>query len=152
MQNVLYAHIDDVKELLEKIDLIEKMVIDPQQNVKLIIIDSFSFLLRTSAEDQLDRINVMGTILTRLLELIQTQNIALVITNDLTTKIYDDNESKLWPSLGNHFGQRMNQRILLSRNREEGFFEFFPFKTFFNEPEHVKFVVEKGGINEYHNL
>ncbi|KAI8129896.1 DNA repair protein RAD51 like protein 3 [Lucilia cuprina] len=118
LQNVSYVYCHDYVELMSTIHNFRNIFKDDLK-IKLIIIDSFSFCLRQLDDVKL-RTRINYEILNDLQTLAMEFNVAVVITNELTTR-HVDNQWLVAPALGDSHTHKINQRLLLSHDEERGY-------------------------------
>ncbi|KAL5113041.1 hypothetical protein TcWFU_010038 [Taenia crassiceps] len=93
-------------------------------NIRLIIVDSIAFPFRYEFEDIPQRNRLLAAVAQSLLSIASSQNAAVIMTNQITTKFFTDatsatTHSTLVPALGDSWGHICSVRLLLSKT--EGF-------------------------------
>ncbi|XP_062560190.1 DNA repair protein RAD51 homolog 3-like isoform X1 [Armigeres subalbatus] len=146
MNGVYYKHIHSCSEMLEGLVTLEKLL-KSGEKVKLVVIDSISFLIRNNIENTLERIRVDHVILTKLHILAQQYKCAVVITNDVTTRI-NGQVSKIVPALGEGHSHKINQRIVFGPSSDDppGIGIASVEKGLFRTRMAVKFQISNAGI------
>ncbi|KAJ3326021.1 DNA repair protein rad51c [Boothiomyces sp. JEL0866] len=112
MTNVTIAKIFSMQELLASINLLQECL-EYDESLKLIVIDSIAFHFRSFVSDLIERTRILNTIAGKLRQLATEYNVAIVITNQMTTKIMEDGRSRLVPSLGESWAHACTERLLL---------------------------------------
>ncbi|XP_023713926.1 DNA repair protein RAD51 homolog 3-like [Cryptotermes secundus] len=74
-------------------------------------------------------------------------NVAVLVTNQLTTKVGPGNDSHLVPALGDSFGHYSNQRLMLGY-LQHGCYAAVLFKSVRKPQSSVKFQILKSGIRD----
>lgn len=88
-------------------------------NISVIVIDCFAHLLKTiepKVGDELQQCRIMHELVSSLQKLAFSANVAVVLTNEFTTKFCQSDETFFVPSLGTTFHHRIAQRLTLSSN------------------------------------
>ncbi|EAT36631.1 AAEL011307-PA [Aedes aegypti] len=146
MNGVYYKHIQSCSELLEGIETLGSLL-KSGDKIKLVVLDSVSFLIRNNIENSFERIEVDHVILTKLHVLAHQYKCAIVITNDVTTRI-NGQDSKIVPALGDAHSHKINQRIVLGQSDEDpaGVHIASVEKGLFRTRMAVKFQISQAGI------
>ncbi|XP_055539011.1 DNA repair protein RAD51 homolog 3 [Wyeomyia smithii] len=152
LEGVYYKHVQQCPELLNGIDSLE-LLLKSKEKVKLIVLDSISYLIRNNIENTMERIRIGYTILTKLHALSNQYKCAVIITNDVTTRFNpnDPNSSMVVPALGESHSHRINQRVILgpSSNDEPGTIVASIGKSLLRPSATVKFQVTEAGIRRF---
>uniref|UniRef100_A0A0K8VB09 DNA repair protein RAD51 homolog 3 n=1 Tax=Bactrocera latifrons TaxID=174628 RepID=A0A0K8VB09_BACLA len=127
------------------VESLREMLINNNE-IKLIIVDSFSFPLRL-IEDVAERIGVVYNLLSQLQQLATDFKVVVVITNELTTRI-TGNDWNICPALGDSHGHKINQRIILSKCIEENCFVALMEKSNIVPKVALPFVIKQNGIRD----
>lgn len=143
LNNVLYQYCKDYTDLLIAIETVKSILESSNNNVKLIVIDSFSFLF-PSFEDNTNRTRIIYEILTDLQEIADKYEIAVVITNELTTRIIND-DAIICPALGDSLAHKVGQRIILSKQKDEQNVAFLA-KCYYASKIGIPFRIKESGI------
>uniref|UniRef100_A0A1A9UNF6 DNA repair protein RAD51 homolog 3 n=1 Tax=Glossina austeni TaxID=7395 RepID=A0A1A9UNF6_GLOAU len=117
LKNVSYVDCCNHTELMIAVSNLRNTLLEDQK-LKLIVIDSFSFPLRF-LEDISLRSRIGYEILTDLQSLALKFNVAVVITNELTTR-YVDGEWCITPALGETHSHKINQRLMFRKEMDTG--------------------------------
>ncbi|KAL9698281.1 hypothetical protein quinque_001722 [Culex quinquefasciatus] len=146
MESVLYNHVHVCNDLTKSIDTLERLL-KLGEKIRLVVIDSYSFLIRCNIENTLERIRIDHTVLNRLQILAQQFKFATVLTNDVTTKLNGTDPSTIAPALGDSHGHRINHRIVLGQTGSEpGMFVASVEKGFHRPRMAVKFQISSAGV------
>ncbi|XP_039430865.1 DNA repair protein RAD51 homolog 3-like [Culex pipiens pallens] len=146
VESVLYNHVHVCNDLTKSIDTLERLL-KLGEKIRLVVIDSYSFLIRCNIENTLERIRIDHTVLNRLQILAQQFKFAIVLTNDVTTKLNGTEPSTIAPALGDSHGHRINQRIVLGQTGSEpGMFVASVEKGFHRPRMAVKFQISSAGV------
>uniref|UniRef100_A0A1B0BKK6 DNA repair protein RAD51 homolog 3 n=1 Tax=Glossina palpalis gambiensis TaxID=67801 RepID=A0A1B0BKK6_9MUSC len=117
LKNISYVDCSNYTELMIAVSNLRKTLLEDQK-LKLIVIDSFSFLLRFLEDIRL-RSRIGYEILSDLQSLALKFNVAIVITNELTTR-YVDEEWYITPALGETHSHKINQRLMFRKEFDTG--------------------------------
>ncbi|XP_055848074.1 DNA repair protein RAD51 homolog 3 [Episyrphus balteatus] len=142
LNNVSYIYCKDYVELLTTLETV-KCKLGLNKNVRLLAIDSFSFLFR-SFEDNTNRTRIIYEILTDLQQMADKYDLAVVITNELTTRIANE-EAIVCPALGDSLAHKVGQRIILSKLKNEHNVAFLA-KSYFVAKTGIPFRIKDSGI------
>uniref|UniRef100_A0A2M4BVK0 DNA repair protein RAD51 homolog 3 n=1 Tax=Anopheles marajoara TaxID=58244 RepID=A0A2M4BVK0_9DIPT len=155
LDNVLYAHVQTTSHIFEVIAELQSKLFQ-REKIRLIVIDSLSFLLRNTIKNSLERVQRAHEILTLLHKLTHRFGCAAVITNDLTTilprKPTPNADPLIVPTLGDSHSHKINQRIVLGRtesshdSRHDGSHVALIEKCLFSPRVSVAFRIEREGI------
>uniref|UniRef100_A0A1A9WRY7 DNA repair protein RAD51 homolog 3 n=1 Tax=Glossina brevipalpis TaxID=37001 RepID=A0A1A9WRY7_9MUSC len=119
LKNISYVDCSDYTELMIAVLNLRNILLEDQE-LKLIVIDSFSFPLRFLEDIRL-RLRIAYEILTDLQSLALKFNVAIVITNELTTRCVDGGEWCPTPALGEAHAHKINQRLMLRKEIGTGY-------------------------------
>uniref|UniRef100_A0A182SFB3 DNA repair protein RAD51 homolog 3 n=1 Tax=Anopheles maculatus TaxID=74869 RepID=A0A182SFB3_9DIPT len=123
LDGILYSHVTNCTEILEAIAVLQNRLYDGER-IKLIILDSLSFLVRNTITRSLKRMRRLHEILTPLHKIAHRFGCVVIVTNDVTTRISDPDPCEgtetttpqIVPALGGGHTHKINQRILLGRD------------------------------------
>ncbi|XP_050523670.1 DNA repair protein RAD51 homolog 3-like isoform X2 [Daktulosphaira vitifoliae] len=120
------------------------------EKVKLIIVDSFVMPLY-KLDNSLKKNSIVHNALDILITIAQKHNVAVVLTNDLTTMI-NDKETMVFPALGETFAHRMHYRLLLSKtpNNPNSYTAFLK-KSVEQAPTAANFQITTAGVRDIHS-
>ncbi|KAI8912654.1 Rad51C protein [Gorgonomyces haynaldii] len=108
MQNIEIYRIFDRTQLMSLVNCLESKL----EGVRFVCFDSITFLLRGLA-DMSERTRLLHTLAQTLRHLASKYKIAIVLTNQMTTKFSKTNESLIVPALGESWGHACTNRIVL---------------------------------------
>jgi RAD51-like protein 2 len=119
MQNIFYFRVYDYVEQLSCVKSLPKFL-RAHPNVRLIVIDSIAFHFRRDFDDMALRARMLTGHAQDLLELAEQSDLAVVLTNQVTTKINNVTKaSQLVPALGESWAHACTNRIMLNWRGEE---------------------------------
>ncbi|CAO3667011.1 unnamed protein product [Umbelopsis ramanniana] len=104
----IYSHFELLAFIADLPDIIETY-----PKIRIIIIDTITFHLRTNIRDLTTKGKIIKTILELLQKIASSSNLAIVIMNQMTT--FKDGRTII-PALGERWGQRIDCRIQLSED------------------------------------
>lgn len=108
--------------------------------IKLIIVDSFSLPLVCQVTDLLLRTKLIYKMMDVFQMLALKYKLAVVLTNQLTTIITPNEDKKVIPSLGEGFGHRLHQRLLLDNGK------IYLTKSISRAQVYTNFEITKSGV------
>ncbi|XP_026288152.1 DNA repair protein RAD51 homolog 3 [Frankliniella occidentalis] len=117
LNNIHLISIHGIVQLLAAVKVLPQLI-EQHPQIKLVVIDSLAFPFTCGETcNTLDRTSYIYRILSDLQKLAVHNRLAIVITNQLTTRIIKStpNMSELSPALGESLGHRVTQRLLLGR-------------------------------------
>ncbi|CAD7093174.1 unnamed protein product [Hermetia illucens] len=145
LDGIRYYYCNDRYELWAAIQLV-KARLKEEKDIKLIVIDSICSPIRVM-DDYSERIRVLYRILTDLQIMADEYNLAVVLTNNLTSKPGENNQWYLCPALGDTHTHKIGQRILLGRNpKEKDHYVAYLEKVKLSPPVYIGFKITDGGI------
>eukprot|EP00079_Xenopus_tropicalis_P033319 XP_017947090.1 PREDICTED: DNA repair protein RAD51 homolog 3 isoform X2 [Xenopus tropicalis] len=119
LSQIYYFSCHDYIELLAQINLLPDFL-SSHPKVKLVVIDSIAFPFRHSFEDLSLRTRLLNGFGQQLISLAHNFNLAVVLTNQMTTKI-GPSDSKLVPALGESWGHASTIRLVLHWKSKQRF-------------------------------
>jgi RAD51-like protein 2 len=162
LSRIHYFRIHDYVEQIGLINILPN-IIEKKFNIKLIIIDSVAFHFRHDFEDMRIRSKLLNNLSQSLLNIANKYNIAIVLMNQMTTKINkinnnnqnnqnnnnnnnntNNNETILIPALGENWGYLCNNRIILYWNDGKRYANLF--KSSIKKENTISFIITKDGI------
>ncbi|XP_062870282.1 DNA repair protein RAD51 homolog 3 isoform X2 [Trichomycterus rosablanca] len=111
LSGVFLVRCRDYVDLLAEVYLLPDFL-KKHPEVQLVVIDSIAFPFRHDFEDLSQRTRLLNGFSQQLIQLAAQRSIAVVLTNQMTTKIADG-QSKLVPALGESWGHAATHRLLL---------------------------------------
>ncbi|XP_035890973.1 DNA repair protein RAD51 homolog 3-like isoform X2 [Anopheles stephensi] len=131
LDGILYSHVTNCTQILEAIADLQNRLYDGEK-IKLIILDSLSFLIRNTITRSMKRVRRLHEILTPLHKIAHRFGCVVIVTNDVTTRISDSDASdrlaetttitttpQIVAALGGSHTHKVNQRILLGRDESD---------------------------------
>lgn len=150
LNRIHHQLVSTLAEMISAIYQIEKFVAD-NKNVRLVVIDSFSSLLRDLEPSR--RIEMIYEMIFVLQSIAVSSNCAVIVTNDLTPEITNATisdpsaaQGTIKPALGEAFHHRISQRILLTKSGSSHIAHVQ--KNLFGGPSLVKFKITKDGVRD----
>ncbi|XP_055318102.1 DNA repair protein RAD51 homolog 3-like [Sitodiplosis mosellana] len=117
--------------------------------VQLIVIDSFSYLFR-SIDENVNLVQTTYEALSELQKLADKYRCAVVITNELTTRVIPDGPSCIVPALGESHSHRVNVQLTFGRDEDDRrLFVANIDKCFTKCEQKVAFQITKDGLRPY---
>ncbi|XP_042911452.1 DNA repair protein RAD51 homolog 3 [Parasteatoda tepidariorum] len=119
LQKVHYYSCKSYTEVIAQINVLHKFL-EQHKNVSLIVVDSIAFHFRYGFDGSYSlRNRLLNGIMQSLVKIANDFNVAVVLTNQMTTKVKDDGTSQLIPALGESWGHACTTRLLLSWTENE---------------------------------
>ncbi|CAD6996195.1 unnamed protein product [Ceratitis capitata] len=143
LAGINYIYCENYLMLQTAVENIPEMV-RKDKDIKLIVIDSFSFPIRV-IEEVAERTGITYNLLTILQHLTMEYKIVVVITNELTTR-FNDNEWKICPALGDSHAHKINHRIIVSKCNEQKYYMALVEKSNMMPQVAIPFVIKHNGI------
>nr|XP_014090029.2 DNA repair protein RAD51 homolog 3 [Bactrocera oleae] len=145
LAGVTYIYCKNHMVLQAAVESLREMLINHNE-IKLIIIDSFSFPLRL-IEDVAERTAIVYSLLSQLQQLATEYKVVVVITNELTTRV-TGNDWNICPALGDSHEHKINQRIILSKCNEKNYYVALMEKSNIVPQVAIPFVIKQNGIRD----
>lgn len=153
LQSIHYNHCSTFMELLAGLEQIKVQVASSSlpSNIKLIVIDSFSYLFHNPNLKLKARFRSVNQTITSLISIAEQLNCVVIITNELT---YVNNRERrsgmhIVPCMGIYHKHRIPQRINFRASQTEmGVFYADVVKSYQNEKATAKFCVTEGGVTD----
>jgi len=116
LSRIHYFRVHDYIEEIALLNTLEEFI-NSHPNVKVIIIDSIAFHFRHDFSDMSLRTRLLNGIAQQLMKLAEEFNLAVVLMNQMTTKIQTNeayrDQSILTPALGESWGHACTNRVIL---------------------------------------
>ncbi|XP_031636026.1 DNA repair protein RAD51 homolog 3 [Contarinia nasturtii] len=126
-------------------------VIKNNPNVRLIVIDSFSYLFR-SIEPSVNLIQISYEALSKLQQIADELHCAVVITNELTTRVTTEGDTEIVPALGESHLHRVNCQVTFGRDENNRkLFVANIDKCFVKCEKKVPFQITKDGVRTFNS-
>jgi RAD51-like protein 2 len=105
LHNITLVKVHDLAELIAQINSLET-VLSADSKIKLVVIDSIAFFFRSYNGDYSERGRILLSLAQTLRKLAQVYDVAIVVTNQMTTKIQPGSSggSVMVPALGESWG------------------------------------------------
>ncbi|KAG2436443.1 hypothetical protein HXX76_006746 [Chlamydomonas incerta] len=113
MRGIYLFRVHDHTEQLGLVNLLPRFLAQYPQ-VRLVVIDSVTFHFRQDFPDMAQRTRVVTGMAQQLISLAQTYGVAVVLMNQVTTKVLEGGGSKLVPALGESWGHAASTRVMLT--------------------------------------
>ncbi|KAF7645703.1 hypothetical protein LDENG_00199490 [Lucifuga dentata] len=111
LSNLFVVRCHDYVELLAEVYLLPDFL-SQHPKVRLLVIDSIASPFRQLFDELSQRTRLLNGLAQQLISMATIHNIAVVITNQMTTKLWNG-QSQLVPALGEKWGHAATQRLLL---------------------------------------
>ncbi|KAM9785578.1 DNA repair protein RAD51 homolog 3 [Neosynchiropus ocellatus] len=111
LANVFFVRCHDYVELIAESHLLPEFL-SQHPRVRLLVIDSVAFPFRQHFDDLSQRYRLLNGLARRLLAMAVRHNIAVVLTNQMTTRV-QQGQSQLVPALGEIWGHAPTMRLVL---------------------------------------
>jgi len=149
LQNIYYYRIHDY---IEQIALVHQLpsILKADSSIKLIILDSVTFHFRHDFENMSQRTRLLNGMAQQLLQLASSQNVAVVLINQVTTKVDSFKPSMLVPALGESWGHTVPYRVVLYW--DDGIRYAHLHKSPSHQTSTVPYQITKDGIRDYEIL
>ncbi|XP_050089007.1 DNA repair protein RAD51 homolog 3 [Anopheles aquasalis] len=155
LDNVLFAQVQTTSHIFEAIAELQSKLFQ-REKIRLIIIDSLSFLIRNTITSAYERVQCAYEILTLLHKLTHRFACAVVITNDVMASVSNADtageETLIVPALGSSHSHKINQRIVLDRMESsddplhDGLYVASIEKSLFAPRVSIPFRIQREGI------
>ncbi|KAI9233676.1 MAG: Rad51-domain-containing protein [Podila humilis] len=125
MQGIQYCRVHSPVELLALVKMLPS-ILATDRKVKLLVVDTISFLFRSNLSDLQARANLIGMLGQQLSTLAKTNNIAVVVLNQMTSKFElgqgqqsRDGDQQVHPAMGEAWASICVNRICLANVEEQ---------------------------------
>ncbi|XP_071093017.1 DNA repair protein RAD51 homolog 3-like [Haliotis cracherodii] len=145
LSGIHYFRCHDYIELLSTVHLLPKFVSE-HKKVKLVIVDSIAFHFRHDFDDMSLRTRLLTSMAQSFIRLATEHKLAVVLTNQMTTKMGRGGGSHLIPALGESWGHASTIRVVLyweGNNRHA-----LLYKSPSKKEAVVPFQITMGGIRD----
>ncbi|XP_021370414.1 DNA repair protein RAD51 homolog 3-like [Mizuhopecten yessoensis] len=140
-----YYRCHDYIELLATIHLLPDFI-KQHSKVRLVIVDSVAFHFRHDFDDMSLRTRLLTSTAQNLIKLATTFELAVVLTNQMTTKVRAGESSQLVPALGESWGHASTIRVILYWEGQERY--AWLYKSPSHREARVPYQVTMGGIRD----
>jgi RAD51-like protein 2 len=117
LSNIYYFRVHNFVEQIALMACLRDRIRNELTKVKLIIVDSIAFHFRRHFEDFSVRTRLLGTMAQTLIGLAKEFGLAVVLMNQVTTKLERGKRAELVPALGETWGHSATNRIMLLEHR-----------------------------------
>ncbi|KAF9171344.1 DNA repair protein rad51c [Mortierella sp. AD011] len=160
MQGIQYCRVHSPMELIAMVRMLDGIV-QAHPKTKLIVVDSIAFLFRSNFSDVNVRTKLVATLGRQLTAVARKYDIAVVVMNQMSTKIESHNDQRMrqgserapgmvHPALGETWASVCTHRIRLY-NHGNGQRSARLFKSPSIQEQCVKFQIVSGGISDVGN-
>ncbi|XP_054713249.1 DNA repair protein RAD51 homolog 3-like [Uloborus diversus] len=119
LKNVYYYPCKSYPEVIARVNLLQEFL-ESHKKISLIIIDSITFHFRYGFDGNYSlRSRLLNGIMQTLVKVANDFKIAVVLTNQMTTRIDGSNSSHLIPALGESWGHACTHRLIFSWNEKQ---------------------------------
>lgn len=119
LKGIYYYHCKSYTELIAQVNLLHQFL-EEHKKIALIVIDSIAFHFRYGFDGSYSlRARLLNGIVQTLVKAANDHKVAVVLTNQMTTKIHEDGSSNLIPALGESWGHACAIRCILSWDEEK---------------------------------
>ncbi|XP_076367605.1 DNA repair protein RAD51 homolog 3-like [Tachypleus tridentatus] len=119
LKGIHYYRCQDYVELLAIVNILPDFL-ERHSKVRLVIVDSIAFPFRYGYDENFGlRTKLLNSIGQSFMRLASKYNLAVVLTNQMTTKMDEFHGSNLVPSLGENWGHVCSMRLLLLWEKDQ---------------------------------
>ncbi|GAQ78819.1 hypothetical protein KFL_000190370 [Klebsormidium nitens] len=112
LSSIHYYRAYDYTEQLAVVNVLPQLL-KQHPKIRLLIIDSVTFHFRQDFDDMALRTRVLNGMSQKLMLLAEKHDVAVVLVNQVTTKVVGQNQSKLVPALGESWSHACTNRVIL---------------------------------------
>ena len=112
LAKIYYYRVHDYVEQIALVNVLSSLLKEDPL-IKLIVVDSVAFHFRHDFENMSLRTRLLNNMAQSLLELAEGRQVAVVLMNQVTTKISATSASRLAPALGESWGHTCTNRVIL---------------------------------------
>lgn len=145
LSNILLVRCHDCVDLLAELHLLPRLLSE-RPRVRLLVLDSVAAPFRQLFDDLSQRTRLLGGLSQQLVTMATRRHIAVVITNQMTTRLLQGGASQLVPALGELWGHAPTNRLLLQREGPRRL------ATVLKSPAHpevtVQYQITSGGFRD----
>jgi len=114
LSKIHYCRVHDHSELLATILSLPK-ILSRHSSIRLVVIDSIAFHFRQDFENMALRTRLLNSISQTLNSMASKNNLSIVTTNQMTTKVVSQDSSFYAPALGESWSHAITSRLLVER-------------------------------------
>ncbi|KAF9085975.1 hypothetical protein BGX23_009241 [Mortierella sp. AD031] len=157
LRGIQYCRVHSPVELIAMVRILGGILQDPKMHVKLVVLDSISFLFRSNFSDTHMRTKLVASLGRQLAELARQYDLAVVVMNQMTTTIdthttgrrqIDPLDDNVHPALGETWGSICTHRIRLYNQGGHGQRYARLFKSPTMQEQTIAFHVGPDGISD----
>ncbi|KAG8191539.1 hypothetical protein JTE90_019603 [Oedothorax gibbosus] len=146
LKGIHYYSCKSYTELIARVNLLSEFLTQ-HKKVALVVVDSIAFHFRYGFDGSYSlRTRLLNGIVQTLVKVANEHKIAVVLTNQMTTKILEDGSSHLVPALGDSWGHACAIRLILSHNEEVR--QAHLFKSPSMAEAKVNYCITKDGVRD----
>lgn len=145
LSHVHYYRCHDYVELLATVHLLPDFIKD-HPKVKLVIVDSIAFHFRHDFDDLSLRTRLLTSMAQSFIKLATDLKLAVVLTNQMTTKVKHGEGSKLVPALGESWGHASTLRVILYWEGQQRY--AWLYKSPSKKEATVPYQITMGGVRD----
>ncbi|XP_076108679.1 DNA repair protein RAD51 homolog 3-like isoform X2 [Mytilus galloprovincialis] len=145
LSRIHYYRCHDYVELLATVHLLPDFIKD-HPKVKLVVVDSIAFHFRHDFDDFSLRTRLLTSMAQSFIKLATEYKIAVVLTNQMTTKVKHGESSQLVPALGESWGHASTVRVILYWEGQQRY--AWLYKSPSKKESTVPYQVTMGGIRD----
>ncbi|XP_053131078.1 DNA repair protein RAD51 homolog 3 isoform X2 [Hemicordylus capensis] len=124
LSRIYYFRCHDHVELLAQLYLLPSFLSE-HSKVRLVVLDSVAFPFRHGFEDFSLRTRLLNGMAQQLISIANSHTLAVVLTNQMTTRIGQAGSSSLVPALGESWGHAATTRMVLHWEKRQRFATLF---------------------------
>jgi RAD51-like protein 2 len=143
MKKMHYFRVRDASEQLSVVEVLPSFLLQ-HPRVKIVVMDSVAFHFRQDFDDFGARTRILNQMSQQLMSLANSYQLAVVLMNQMTTRIAAEGQSRLVPALGDSWAHAATNRILLYWKDESRF--AFLFKSPIMPASTSEYIVTGAGI------
>ncbi|XP_055378115.1 DNA repair protein RAD51 homolog 3 [Condylostylus longicornis] len=143
LSNIEYLFCNTIEAIKQAINVIKEKV-EKGENIKLIVVDSFTYIFRNFNGPSYLRLRLVYELLTELQILADKNELAVILTNQFSSKVTDCNNLILYPALGEAYAHKIGQRLIF----EKGIIQrrIFLHKTLYGSSAIIPFLINQSGV------
>ena len=112
LANIHFFRVHDSTEQIALVHVLPEFLrLHPE--VRLVVLDSVAFHFRQEFRDMAKRTRLLAAMMQALMNVANDRHVAVVLTNQVTTKIHGQGDARLVPALGDSFAHASTNRVLL---------------------------------------
>eukprot|EP00894_Picocystis_sp_ML_P004905 jgi/Pico_ML_1/55422/g1108.t1 len=112
LANIHYFRVHDSTQQIALVHVLPEFL-RAHPEVRVVIVDSVAFHFRQDFTDMAKRTRILAGMMQGLMNLANDREVAVVVMNQVTTKIQAGGEARLVPALGDSFAHASTNRVLL---------------------------------------